>query len=87
MALLGWMDGTAEWAAAALCNLSLCDADSRQHIAGAGGVKILVELLERICPPEVPHRTAPHRTAPHRTVATAQHSMRHTGQVALEACI
>lgn len=50
--LRGKPDDVSEWAAAALCNLSLCDADSRAHIARCGGVKILVELLERVAPSE-----------------------------------
>ena len=48
--LEGKPDDVTEWAAAAICNLSLCDEDSREHIFFASGVKTLVGCLGTVAP-------------------------------------
>jgi hypothetical protein len=48
--LEGKPDEVTEWAAAAICNLSLCDEDSREHIFFADGVTTLVRCLETVAP-------------------------------------
>jgi hypothetical protein len=48
--LEGKPDEVTEWAAAAICNLTLCDEDSREHVFFADGVTTLVHCLATVAP-------------------------------------